>query len=78
MQGITEAQAGWLRRTVTEMPRSGNTILVTHQSRDQRRGREGTFGVAGCTSLYLHHRFREDLDHLELQNHWKFLQIWLA
>lgn len=31
MQGITEAQAGWLRQRVTEVPRSGNTILVTHQ-----------------------------------------------
>jgi uncharacterized protein len=31
MQGITEAQAGWLRRKVTEVSRSGNTILVTHQ-----------------------------------------------
>jgi phosphohistidine phosphatase SixA len=31
MQGITEKQAGWLRTRVTETPRSGNTILVTHQ-----------------------------------------------
>ena len=31
MQGITEAQAAWLRASVTETPRSGNTILVTHQ-----------------------------------------------
>lgn len=31
MQGITEAQAVWLRGKVTEVPRSGNTILVTHQ-----------------------------------------------
>ena len=31
MQAITEPQAGWLRRKVTEVPRSGNTILVTHQ-----------------------------------------------
>ena len=31
MQGITEAQAGWLRSKVVELPRSGNTILVTHQ-----------------------------------------------
>jgi hypothetical protein len=30
MQGVTEAQAGWLRARVTEAPRSGNTILVTH------------------------------------------------
>jgi phosphohistidine phosphatase SixA len=31
MQGITEAQAAWLRTRVTETPRSGNTVLVTHQ-----------------------------------------------
>ena len=31
MQGITEAPAAWLRARVTETPRSGNTILVTHQ-----------------------------------------------
>ena len=31
MQGITDGQASWLRRKVTEVPPSGNTILVTHQ-----------------------------------------------
>lgn len=31
MQGVSEAQAAWLRTKVTEIPRSGNTILVTHQ-----------------------------------------------
>ena len=31
MQGITEVQAVWLRTKVTEAPRSGNTIMVTHQ-----------------------------------------------
>jgi phosphohistidine phosphatase SixA len=31
MQGITEAQTAWLRARVTETPRSGNTVLVTHQ-----------------------------------------------
>jgi len=31
MQGITEAQADWLRTRVTETPRLGNTVLVTHQ-----------------------------------------------
>ena len=31
MQGVTDAQAGSLRTRVTEVPRSGNTILVTHQ-----------------------------------------------
>jgi hypothetical protein len=31
MQGITDGQAAWLRTKVTEVPRSGNTLLVTHQ-----------------------------------------------
>src|SRR3954453_11679167 len=31
MQGVPEAQASWLRNRVNEVPRSRNTILVTHQ-----------------------------------------------
>ena len=31
MQGVSEAQAAWLRTRVAEAPRSGNPILVTHQ-----------------------------------------------
>jgi len=31
MQGVSEAQGLWLRSRVSEAPRSGNTILVTHQ-----------------------------------------------
>jgi phosphohistidine phosphatase SixA len=31
MQGVTEAQAVWLRARVTQRPSSGNTLLVTHQ-----------------------------------------------
>ena len=31
MQGVSEAQASWLRHRVSETPRSGNAILVTHQ-----------------------------------------------
>jgi phosphohistidine phosphatase SixA len=31
MQGVTEAQAAWLRTRVSEAPTSGNTLLVTHQ-----------------------------------------------
>ena len=31
MQGITEAQASWLRTRVTAVPQFGNTLLVTHQ-----------------------------------------------
>ena len=31
MQGVTEAQATWLRMKAAERPGAGNTILVTHQ-----------------------------------------------
>lgn len=31
MQGVTEAQAAWLRARVTQPPRAGNTLIVTHQ-----------------------------------------------
>ena len=31
MQGASEAQGAWLRARVTEAPRAGNTVLVTHQ-----------------------------------------------
>ena len=31
MQGVDERQAAWLRNKVTEVPPSGNTLLVTHQ-----------------------------------------------
>lgn len=31
MQGVTEAQAAWLRARASERPVAGNTILVTHQ-----------------------------------------------
>jgi phosphohistidine phosphatase SixA len=31
MQGVDESQATWLRQKVTEVPRSGNSLLVTHQ-----------------------------------------------
>jgi phosphohistidine phosphatase SixA len=31
MQGVTEAQAAWLRARVTQAPRTGNTLIVTHQ-----------------------------------------------
>jgi len=30
MQGVAEAQGSWLQKKVTEVPRSANTILVTH------------------------------------------------
>ena len=31
MQGVTEAQAEWLRQKAAEVPKSGNIMLVTHQ-----------------------------------------------
>jgi phosphohistidine phosphatase SixA len=30
MQGVTEAQAAWLRTRVAQTPKAGNTIVVTH------------------------------------------------
>jgi phosphohistidine phosphatase SixA len=30
MQGITDAQAAWLRNTVRQLPRGTNTVVVTH------------------------------------------------
>jgi len=30
MQGVTEAQAAWLRKRVTDFPSGNNTVLVTH------------------------------------------------
>ena len=30
MQGGTEAQAAWLRKKVTELPKGANTLIVTH------------------------------------------------
>jgi phosphohistidine phosphatase SixA len=31
MQGVSEAQGAWLRSRVSDTPRTGNTMLVTHQ-----------------------------------------------
>lgn len=31
MQGVTAAEAAWLRTKVAERPASGNTLIVTHQ-----------------------------------------------
>lgn len=31
MQGVSEAQAEWLRKKAAEVPSSGNTLIVTHQ-----------------------------------------------
>src|SRR5687768_2209580 len=31
MQGVTEAQAAWLRTRAAQPPRAGNTLIVTHQ-----------------------------------------------
>jgi phosphohistidine phosphatase SixA len=41
MQGVSEAQGAWLRSRVNEAPRSGNTILVTHQPNLSRAFRTG-------------------------------------
>jgi hypothetical protein len=30
MQGVSEAQAAWLRTSAAKVPATGNTIIVTH------------------------------------------------
>jgi phosphohistidine phosphatase SixA len=53
MQGITEAQAAWLRARVLETPRSGNTILVTHQPNLSRAFPEWGSSVAEGETVIL-------------------------
>jgi phosphohistidine phosphatase SixA len=53
MQGANEAQAVWLRSKVTEVPRSGNTILVTHQPNLARAFPDWGPGVADGETVVL-------------------------
>ena len=53
MQGANEAQAVWLRSKVTEVPRSGNTILVTHQPNLARAFPDWGPGVADGETIVL-------------------------
>jgi phosphohistidine phosphatase SixA len=46
MQGITEAQAVWLREKVTHLPRGTNTIIVTHMPNIARAFPEWGSGVS--------------------------------
>jgi phosphohistidine phosphatase SixA len=45
MQGVTEAQAAWLRAKAAERPTTGNTVLVTHQPNLARAFAEWGAGV---------------------------------
>ncbi|HVQ16318.1 MAG TPA: histidine phosphatase family protein [Vicinamibacterales bacterium] len=53
MQGANEAQAVWLRSKVTQVPQSGNTILVTHQPNLSRAFPEWGASVADGETVVL-------------------------
>jgi len=53
MQGISDAQGSWLQKKVTEMPRSANTILVTHMP-NLTRAFPQVSGVADGEVLIFH------------------------
>jgi phosphohistidine phosphatase SixA len=53
MQGVSEPQAAWLRGRVTEIPRTGNTILVTHQPNLSRAFSEWGASVADGETVVL-------------------------
>jgi phosphohistidine phosphatase SixA len=46
MSGGTEAQATWLRKKVTELPKGTNTIIVTHMPNMSRAFPESTANLA--------------------------------
>jgi phosphohistidine phosphatase SixA len=46
MQGGTEAQATWLRKKVTELPKGTNTLIVTHMPNMSRAFPESTNNLA--------------------------------
>jgi phosphohistidine phosphatase SixA len=51
MQGISDAQASWLRQQVTRLPDGTNTILVTHQPNMARAFPESTAGLSDGETL---------------------------
>jgi phosphohistidine phosphatase SixA len=53
MQGVTEAQAAWLRTRVTQVPRTGNTIIITHMPNLARAFPEWGAGVAEGETVIL-------------------------
>jgi phosphohistidine phosphatase SixA len=53
MQGVTEADAAWLRQRVTQAPKGTNTILVTHMPNIARAFPQAS-GVTDGESLIFH------------------------
>ncbi len=51
MQGGTEAQAAWLRKRVTELPKGANTLIVTHMPNMSRAFPESTSNLADGEAL---------------------------
>ena len=51
MQGGTAAQAAWLQKKVTEIPRGTNTLLVTHMPNMSRAFPEATANLADGEAL---------------------------
>jgi len=51
MQGGTEAQAAWLRKQVTELPKGTNTLIVTHMPNMSRAFPDATKGLADGEAL---------------------------
>lgn len=54
MQGVTEAQAGWLKRTITQAPKGTNIICVTHMPNIARAFPELAAGISDGESLVFH------------------------
>jgi len=53
MQGVTDAQAAWLRTRVTQVPGIGNTIIVTHGPNLARAFPEWGAGVSEGETVVL-------------------------
>ncbi|MFN8062889.1 MAG: hypothetical protein U0Q12_27305 [Vicinamibacterales bacterium] len=53
MQGVTAAQAAWLRTKVAQRPASGNTLIVTHQPNLTRAFPDWGGSVANGESVVL-------------------------
>jgi phosphohistidine phosphatase SixA len=53
MQGVTDAQAAWLKQQVSLVPKEGNAILVTHMPNIARAFPEAS-GVADGEALIFH------------------------
>ena len=51
MQGVTEAQSGWLRQKVSQLPTGTNTLIVTHAPNMTRAFPQWTSGLADGEAL---------------------------